>query len=623
MSFRNRLTSFFIVIVLAPMLAVGALAFVLIDNSVAAKAQSRANGVFSTAATRYAQDEEAALPYAKAVAARVPSIPMSGLQARLVKVASRTGLQRIVVTRDGSTLADVGSPTAIAPAIAEAISRGTVTTVSVSRLTAAQFVSTLAGPTTPMIVREGATTLGSSKPLPGGLTLPADGHYATVTVDGKRYGAYTGLLGRLGSGTITLTALSSYDATGASVTQSRLVAAALILAVLLLALSFALLASRSLSGQLSRFLRAARRLAGGDFSAPVPVQGRDEFAMLAVEFNNMSQELAERLRELEAERQRLRESIRRAGQTFASNLDRSGLLRLSLGTAMDAVEASFGRLTARDAPDEPLREIAREWDVDSHGEVVLDAERQALREGGLTEIVRDDVVVVSVPLAHGSDATRAHGLITVGRERPFSDDDKDVLRSLIGQAALALENVELHEEVQRQAVTDELTGLANHGRFQEVLGDEMDQVRRYHYAVGLIMIDLDDFKAINDTYGHPQGDLVLKAVSRVLKENSRDADAPARYGGEELALILPHTDLEGAFAIAERIRAAVEDLEIPLLDGTGVLRVTASLGVCSSSEGSKQSLVADTDAALYRAKRDGKNRVVRALAATVDVLSSE
>ena len=163
-----------------------------------------------------------------------------------------------------------------------------------------------------------------------------------------------------------------------------------------------------------------------------------------------------------------------------------------------------------------------------------------------------------------------------------------MLRSLPLRPTLALENVELHFQVQRQAVTDELTGLANHGRFQELLAAEIEQVRRYHHPLGLIMLDIDDFKSINDTYGHQQGDFVLEAVARVVRDNSREADTPARYGGEEMALILPHTDLDGAYAIAERVRAAIEALEIPRIDGDGVLRITASVGVAATRDGTRK-----------------------------------
>jgi diguanylate cyclase (GGDEF)-like protein len=217
-----------------------------------------------------------------------------------------------------------------------------------------------------------------------------------------------------------------------------------------------------------------------------------------------------------------------------------------------------------------------------------------------------------------------HGLITVARRNhAFSDDDREVLRSLAAQATLALVNVELHHQVQRQAVTDELTGLVNHGRFQELLSTEIEQVRRYGHSVGLIMLDLDNFKSVNDTYGHPQGDVVLQQVARVLRESSRDADAPARYGGEEMALILPHTDLDGAYAIAQRVRSAIEQLRIPRLDDQGFLKITASLGVSASSDGSKDSLVAAADTALYEAKRQGKNRTVQATAQAANVVSAE
>src|SRR5436190_20044036 len=110
---------------------------------------------------------------------------------------------------------------------------------------------------------------------------------------------------------------------------------------------------------------------------------------------------------------------------------------------------------------------------------------------------------------------------------------------------------------------------------------EVERARRYGHELGLIMLDIDNFKQINDTYGHLQGDDVLRAVAHVLRQSSREIDEPARYGGEEMAVALPQTDLEGAYQFAERVRKRIEALALPLPDGDGVLRVTASFGAAS------------------------------------------
>ena len=629
MSFRTRLTTFFVLIVIVPMVAIGVLGFRLISDSEQGKADARAGGLATAAASVY----ESAMTQARSDAAAIARDPAlqssSRRRARLAALASAAGLDRATVTVGGATLADVGDRTAIAPgvAIVRRTSQDAPLSVTVSELTAAQYAHELSAQDAGLVVREGSQTLAATVPGTRGLTFPTGGN---VHVGGDDYRAVTLGFPGFGNRPLSVTVLSNLAATNASLRSSRAVAIGFIIGFLVLALLFAVVASRTLQAQLGGFLQAARRLGGGDFSSPIETQGHDEFAALGEEFNNMSTQLAHRLDELSQERARLRESISRIGQTFASNLDRHALLELALKTAVDAVQGSCGRLSIRPAEGEPLVETAREGSFEGLAVAVSAAEREVETEGaGLCQREfgddsTDHVSVLAASLGPADPEGHAHGVLTVARRgRPFSDDDSELVRSLASQATLALENVELHQQVSRQAVTDELTGLANHGRFQEVLGSEMEQVRRYQYPVGLIMLDIDDFKSINDNYGHQQGDVVLRHVARIVRENSRDADSPARYGGEEMALILPHTDLEGSAAIAERVRSAIAALRISRLDGQGTLRITASVGVAASSEGFKDGLIAEADAALYEAKRGGKNRTVRASPRTASVSGPE
>src|SRR5262249_18429924 len=147
--------------------------------------------------------------------------------------------------------------------------------------------------------------------------------------------------------------------------------------------------------------------------------------------------------------------------------------------------------------------------------------------------------------------------------------ERELFHYLAGQAAVSIENVNLHETVERQAITDELTGLSNRRRFQETMAAEVERSRRFGQELGLVLLDIDDFKAVNDTYGHQQGDVVLREIAKVLRASGREIDEPARYGGEELAVILPGTNLEGAFELAERVREGIEKLRLPILGDDG------------------------------------------------------
>lgn len=156
------------------------------------------------------------------------------------------------------------------------------------------------------------------------------------------------------------------------------------------------------------------------------------------------------------------------------------------------------------------------------------------------------------------------------------------------------------------AYVDQLTGLRNRRWFDRVLGKECVRAKRYNHSLALIMIDIDHFKHFNDTYGHQKGDEVLAAVGTLLVESARQVDTPARYGGEEMALILPETGLEQAAQAAERIRRKIE---ADLSRKVGV-EMTASFGVAAGTEFDAAALIERADRALYKAKEKGRNRVV-------------
>ena len=174
----------------------------------------------------------------------------------------------------------------------------------------------------------------------------------------------------------------------------------------------------------------------------------------------------------------------------------------------------------------------------------------------------------------------------------------------------------IQRELERLVVSDPLTGLYNRRYLVERLGQEMNRVDRYGGTLAFAMIDLDGFKPVNDKYGHVFGDRLLRAVASEISRSLRTPDVAARYGGDEFAVILPHTQPEGALRVCERIRQAVEQLAVSA--GDVPVSVTATLGVAdypSNDIASAEELIHAADEALYGAKRGGRNRysAVRAL----------
>ena len=191
----------------------------------------------------------------------------------------------------------------------------------------------------------------------------------------------------------------------------------------------------------------------------------------------------------------------------------------------------------------------------------------------------------------------------------FPQETRELAEWLASQAAIALENARLHHVVQHQAVTDELTGLVNRRRFLEALSAEIERSGKEQAPLSLVLADLDDFKQVNDRFGHHAGDELLRAFAQLIRDELRDVDTSGRIGGEEFAILLPDTDVEEAARVAERTRRALSDLR-PSFAGGHRLARTASFGIAQlEANESGDELMRRADAALYRAKALGKNRV--------------
>jgi diguanylate cyclase (GGDEF)-like protein len=213
--------------------------------------------------------------------------------------------------------------------------------------------------------------------------------------------------------------------------------------------------------------------------------------------------------------------------------------------------------------------------------------------------------LICIPLLEGRLVRGALNLYRLGENAAFSEADFELARRFGDAAALALAQAEMRERLEEEARTDALTGLANRRAFCERLASELQRSERALEPVGLVMLDIDDFKQVNDRFGHGVGDQALIELARALEGAVRSVDLVCRLGGEEFALILPGASRELACEIGARIRTAMPDLSIH-----GIGAITLSIGVATGDEGTTaDELFERADAALMSVKRSGKNGV--------------
>jgi diguanylate cyclase (GGDEF)-like protein len=216
--------------------------------------------------------------------------------------------------------------------------------------------------------------------------------------------------------------------------------------------------------------------------------------------------------------------------------------------------------------------------------------------------------LLGVPLRAGGRAVGV--LIVEGGGLPAFGADQIRLAGLFAdQAAIAIENARLYAEVQRLATVDELTGLLNRRGLAEFGQREYERASRFARPLAAIFLDIDHFKKVNDTYGHPVGDQVLRELARRLRDHTREVDLAVRFGGEEFVILMPETGPEAAIRAAERVRVCMTDL--PVRTSAGEMRVTLSLGVAQIEPGAAglDALIDRADRAVLEAKKNGRNRV--------------
>ncbi|GAA2707711.1 GGDEF domain-containing protein [Actinoplanes palleronii] len=640
MTLRGRLTSAFLVVVLGPVL----LGSIFVALTVAAVSRERTDERLDHAATTVRAAVGAICGQLQAAADAVAVVPASarssvadqlitrGLAAdiritgpEVVSLARRAPQPPAGVTGWQDCTAPLGTRiTALAASAAAA----DVTVLAALPVDAALLNRLgVAGGVT-------VTLSGTAPPAPGGVT---------VTLPGTAPPAPGASTRRLGAGPGQPLPLT-LSAPPARPTIRYAVLPLIVLLTAIVAVIAARWLARSTTRPLGDLAWAADRVANGDLDTRVPIPRPDELGRLAGTFNRMTRELQSYVQALTASRDQLRRHLAILGDTLSSTHDLDRILPVILRTAMTATGARAGLVLLVDPADGTLAArcgagLTGEWDLPPAD---LAARRLAPGRGVLGAVVASGTplrgttgmsaeepacesylaVPISAPpssdpfLSESEAGPGTLGVLALYDRLggpTFDDADLRTLRTFAGQAGVAVHNVRVHEEAQRLSLTDPLTGLWNYRYLREVLRREVERAHRFGRMLTVLMLDLDHFKDVNDTYGHPVGDQVLGEFARRIRLGLREVDVAFRQGGEEFVVLLPETDAYGGVIVAERLGALVRDRPMqidPRRPGlTDRIPVTVSIGIAVFPEhgATAQEVLDAADEALYAAKNAGRD----------------
>jgi diguanylate cyclase (GGDEF)-like protein len=399
--------------------------------------------------------------------------------------------------------------------------------------------------------------------------------------------------------------------------------ALLLLAIIGLTIIASVLA-RLVTQPLQEVADGAKAISDGQYGHDIPIRSRDEVGRLAAAFNEMSTRLKGTVSELSSSRDQLQRAVRRVGETMRSTHDLGQMLESILNTSVDAVRADGGvlwRFTAtREAlsvsnivgiHDPRLGRVPVGQGIVGHvaeraTAVVLPVTGGPRPAEGEPEFPN----VIAMPIYSRDRVVGVLALYRSGEGDPFTADDQDTVQFLAEQGAVAIENVQLHEEAKRLSLMDGLTGVWNRRFFQMQFRQVLATATRFQRPFSVLMMDLDNFKKVNDELGHQRGDAILIEFAQRVSSVLREVDTFARYGGEEFICLLSETDGAGARTTAQKICEEIRNEPFRML-GADDVNVTVSIGVASHPEHGDtfKDLVEAADKALYAAKEGGRDRV--------------